>query len=173
LLPANILDRFTTYFHAQSGATEEAAESASTRKLLLSKSLELTLKHPVLGVGPGEFMEGEAKEAAEKGQRGIWHYTHNSYTELSSECGILGLMLYVIALWKAFFGLSWIRKRFPSASTRRAALFVQITVLMTAVGAFFLSIAYGGILYAILGLSAAFQMAATREYKEQQLAASA
>lgn len=166
LLPANILNRFTTFLHADSAASNEAAESANTRRVLLSKSLELTLKHPVLGVGPGEFMEGEAKEAMARGERGIWHYTHNSYTELSSECGILGLVFYVIALWKCFHGLTWIRKRFPRFSTRRAAMFVQTTVLMSAIGAFFLSIAYGGILYAIIGLSACMQLAAKREYKE-------
>jgi hypothetical protein len=39
---------------------------------------------------------------------------------------------------------------------------------MAAIGAFFLSIAYGGILYAILGLSAALQLAVARERREMQ-----
>jgi hypothetical protein len=37
---------------------------------------------------------------------------------------------------------------------------------MAAIGAFFLSIAYGGILYAVLGVSAALQLAVGRERKE-------
>jgi len=41
-----------------------------------------------------------------------------------------------------------------------------MSVLMSAVGAFFLSIAYGGLLYAMLGLSAAMQLAAAREQRE-------
>jgi O-antigen ligase len=172
LLPQRILERFTTVFNAQSAASEEAAESATTRKMLLTRSLELTLEHPILGVGPGEFMDAEAKEAMAKGQKGMWHYTHNSYTELSSECGIVGLLFYVFAFWRAFSGLSRIRDRFPRAMVRRAALFVQITVLMSAIGAFFLSIAYGGILYAILGLSMAMQIATANEYKEMKAQAS-
>ena len=170
LLPPEIQQRFTTYFNASSGVSEEAAESAATRRFLLERSLKLTAEHPLLGVGPGMFMEGEAKEALAKGQRGIWHYTHNSYTELSSECGIIGLAFYAFAMWRSYRGLSRIRDRYPVFMVRRAALFVQIAVLIAAIGAFFLSIAYGGIVYAIMGLSMAFQMAADREFKELRAA---
>jgi O-antigen ligase len=166
LLPPNILGRFTTIFQAKSAGAEEAAESAETRKMLLGKSLDMTLHHPILGVGPGQFMVAEAREAMAAGHRGVWHYTHNSYTELSSECGIPGLIFYLAAFWRAYRGLTPIRNRYPRASTRRAAMFVQMAVLMAAIGAFFLSIAYGGILYAVLGVSAALQLAVGRERKE-------
>jgi len=166
LLPPEIQQRFTTYFNASSGLSQEAAESAATRKALLTKSLQMTLEHPILGVGPGMYMEGEAKEAMAQGHRGFWHYTHNSYTELSSETGIIGLAFYVFALWRSYRGLSRVRDRFPVYMVRRAALFVQIAVLIAAIGAFFLSIAYGGIVYAIIGLSMAFQLAARREWQE-------
>ncbi len=165
-LPHKIVERFTTYFQSQSEATAEAAASAETRKVLLIRSLELTAKHPLFGVGPGEFVDAEAKDAEANGERGLWHYSHNSYTELSSECGLTGLILYLIAFWRAFRGLSPLRDRFPRALGRRAALFVQITVVIAAVGAFFLSIAYGGVVYCILGLSAAMQLAAKKEYRE-------
>jgi O-antigen ligase len=168
LLPPQILERFTTYFKAGSAGAEEAAESATTRKMLLTRSLQLTMEHPIVGVGPGEFMDAEAKEAMAKGERGVWHYTHNSYTELSSETGIVGLVLYIIAFWRAYHGLSFLRNKYPRATVRRAAVFLQIAIVMSAIGAFFLSIAYGGLLYAILGLSAALQLAATKEYKEIQ-----
>lgn len=170
LLPPEIQQRFTTYFNASSGMSQEAADSAATRKFLLERSLKLTAEHPFLGVGPGMFMEGEAKKAFEEGHRGVWHYTHNSYTELSSECGLIGLAIYCFAMWRSYRGLSRIRDRYPVYMVRRAALFVQIAVLIAAVGAFFLSIAYGGIVYAIMGLSMAFQMAADREFKGSRAA---
>lgn len=166
LLPPEIQQRFTTYFNASSGVSQEAADSAATRRFLLERSLKLTFEHPLLGVGPGMFMEGEAKEAMAKGQRGVWHYTHNSYTELSSECGFVGLFIYCFAMWRSYRGLSRIRDRYPIYMVRRAALFVQIAVLIAAIGAFFLSIAYGGIVYAIIGLSMAFQMAARKEWQD-------
>jgi hypothetical protein len=52
----------------------------------------------------------------------------------------------------------------------RGALFLQIAVLMSCVGAFFLSIAYSGLLYAILGISAAYKQAVEKESKEYQAA---
>jgi O-antigen ligase len=165
LLPPEIQQRFTTYFNASSGISQEAADSAATRKYLLERSLVLTMEHPLLGVGPGMFMEGEARKSMQEGHRGIWHYTHNSYTELSSECGIIGLGIYAFAMWRSYRGLSRIRDRYPVAMVRRAGLFVQIAVLIAAIGAFFLSIAYGGIVYAIMGLSMSFQMAAGREWQ--------
>jgi hypothetical protein len=39
---------------------------------------------------------------------------------------------------------------------------------MSCVGAFFLSIAYSGLLYAILGISAAYQAAVARELREAE-----
>jgi hypothetical protein len=61
--------------------------------------------------------------------------------------------------------LSPYRSRFPNGRVRRAALCIQIAVLVTAIGAFFLSIAYSGIFYPVMGISAAFQLAAARQYK--------
>lgn len=168
LLPQKIMERFTTYFQASSAASEEAAESAETRKLLLTKSLAITAEHPLFGVGPGEFMDAEAGEAMSKGHKGVWHYTHNSYTELSSEIGIPGVVLFLIAFYRCYKGLTPIRDRYPKKRARDAALFLQIVVIVSAIGAFFLSIAYSGILYAIMGLSAALQQAAAREYKQDR-----
>ena len=90
-LPKGIRERFTTYFEAHSVQGEEAAASAEARKLLLIRSLELTAEHPLFGVGPGEFIDAEAGEAKEEGRAAMWHFSHNSYTELSSETGITGL----------------------------------------------------------------------------------
>ena len=93
------------------------------------------------------------------------HFTHNSYTELSSETGFVGLALFVMAFFRCYKGLSPIRDRSPDGRVRRGALFLQIAVLMTAIGAFFLSIAYSGLLYAIMGISAAYQLAGAKEIK--------
>jgi len=166
LLPDKILDRFTTYFVAKSAAQAEAASSAQTRKLLFMRSIQLSFEHPILGVGPGEFMDAEAEEAAAAGKQALWHYTHNSYTELSSETGFPGLILFLWAFYRGYRGLSPIRNRYRYSQVGRAALFLQIGVLMSCVGAFFLSIAYSGLLYAILGISAAFQLAVNKEIQE-------
>jgi O-antigen ligase len=166
LLPQQISDRFTTFFKASSAAQAEAAASAETRKILFMRSVVLSFEHPILGVGPGEFIDAEAQEAVAAGKRPLWHFTHNSYTELSSETGFPGLFLFLFAFWRAYAGLSRIRSKYKYQLVGRAALFLQIAVLMSCVGAFFLSIAYSGLLYAILGISAAYQQAVEREVKE-------
>jgi O-antigen ligase len=162
-LPQRIKDRFMTYFEAHSAQSEEAAGSAESRKMLLLRGLEMTAEHPFLGVGPGEFMDAEAVEAGEQGRRGMWRYTHNSYVELSSETGIVGCVLFVIALFGAYRGLSPIRNRNPHVRVRRTALFTQIAVLVTAIGAAFLSIAYGGIVVLIIAISATLQAAVAND----------
>jgi O-antigen ligase len=162
-LPGDIKERFTTYFQAHSKQSEEAAMSAEARKQLLIRSLEMTAEHPLLGVGPGEFMDAEGQEAQDKGERGVWSYSHNSYTELSSETGIVGLALFVIPLFGAYRGLSPIRNKNPNVRVRRAALFTQMAVLMTAVGAFFLSIAYGSIVVVVIAISATLQAAVAND----------
>jgi len=165
LLPARITERFTTLFHSSTAASEEAAESAQARQAMLIRGIELTLEHPLLGVGPGEFMDAEAAEDMAVGKRGMWHYTHNAYTELSSETGLPGMAIFLFAFWRSYRGLTRYRNHFPSLRVRRCALCIQVAVLVSAVGAFFLSIAYGGILYPVMGLSAAFQLAAAQQYK--------
>ena len=170
LLPQKIAERFTTYFKASSAAQQEAASSAETRKMLFLRSLQLTMEHPVLGVGPGEFMDAEAIDAQENGKKAMWHFTHNSYTELSSETGIPGLALFLFAFWRSYSGLSRIRSKYKYTRVGRGALFLQIAVLMSCVGAFFLSIAYSGLLYAILGISAAYKQAVEKESKEYEAA---
>ena len=92
LLPQKIMERFTTFFSAHTAAGEEAAESAAARETMLKRGIQMTMEHPIVGVGPGEFIDAEAKEAAAQGHRGLWRYTHNAYTELSSETGLIGLL---------------------------------------------------------------------------------
>jgi O-antigen ligase len=168
LLPQRITERFTTYFTASSSAQAEAANSAAMRKALFLRSIQMSFEHPIVGVGPGEFMDAEAQEAHEAGKMAMWHYTHNSYTELSSETGFPGLLLFLYAFYRGYKGLSKIRTRFRYSRVGRAALFLQIAVVMSCVGAFFLSIAYSGLLYAILGISAAYQAAVARELRQFQ-----
>ena len=170
LLPARISERFTTYFSPKSAASVEAANSADARKVMFLRSVQLSLEHPFFGVGPGEFMDAEAKEAAANNKRGLWKYTHNSYTELSSETGFIGLGLFLYAFFRSYRGMTPIRNRYPNLNARRGALFLQIAILMSMVGAFFLSIAYGGILYGMLGISAAFQQAVANDWKGRKLA---
>lgn len=62
--------------------------SAEQREAMLKKSIELTFKYPILGLGPGNFISAS----------GVSLVTHNTYTQISSETGLPGFILYMMIL---------------------------------------------------------------------------
>jgi putative inorganic carbon (hco3(-)) transporter len=73
--------------------------SADARKELLIKSVEISLTHPLFGIGIGNFGS----------YSNMWMVTHNTYTEFSSEAGIPALVIFVLYLKKAFENLRAVR----------------------------------------------------------------
>jgi O-antigen ligase len=69
-----------------------AYDSAQQRQQLFWRSIEVTLQHPLFGVGLNNFAMVS----------GNWHVTHNSFTEMSSEGGVPAFVLYVLILLRAF-----------------------------------------------------------------------
>ena len=78
-----------------STAGDEAEDSTLQRRALLIRSIEVTVKRPLFGLGIGNFQyysatsTGVAQE--EKG-------THNTYTQVSSETGIPALIMFLMLL---------------------------------------------------------------------------
>lgn len=100
ILPKRLSDRFQTFVSAGSGdLAADALASTDERRAVFWESVRVTLLHPVFGVGPGMFADVQNDLAHAAGQRkGYWLGTHNTYTQLSSECGIPVLILF-LALW--------------------------------------------------------------------------
>jgi O-antigen ligase len=81
------------------GQAAMAAGSSMSRKALRKAAWELTLAHPLLGIGPGMFAVATGSERGENKKDGVgWHETHNTYLQISSEAGIPAALLYVGAL---------------------------------------------------------------------------
>ena len=133
---------------------------------LLRRSLIMTAKHPLFGVGPDQFQVAEAADASASKVRGAWNGTHNVYTQMSSELGIPGMVLYMGALFGSYRGLSAIRKRGRTRHIRQMALFLQTAYFTLIVGAFFLSLGYGGLPFVMIGLSTAFKAAVRRHSRD-------
>jgi len=117
LLPRSVLNRYATLFGGspspedlESRQGEFAEASSDSRTALFLISLEQTVRHPVLGVGIGMFSVAAANAMKTEGKRGKYMQTHNLYTQVSSEMGLPGLVLYVAALWEAISGLRFVRK---------------------------------------------------------------
>ena len=80
---------------------EEAEESEASRMYLFQKSLLYTIQFPIFGVGPDQFSNYEGGMSVAAGKTGVWHATHCSWTQVSSECGIPALIFYACGVGSA------------------------------------------------------------------------
>jgi putative inorganic carbon (HCO3(-)) transporter len=137
-----------------SGDAASSYESSQQRQGLFWRSLEVTRKYPLFGVGTGNF----------KALSGNWHVTHNAYTEMSSEGGIPALILYALILWSGFRNIR-ATKRFANSQreTNLLAKALQASLIGYLTGAFFLSIATGFFGYFLVTYSTALFLIA-KEY---------
>jgi O-antigen ligase len=113
--------------------TAAAFESARGRRQLFWRSIEVTMEHPIFGIGPGNFPQVS----------GLWHTTHNSFTLMSSEGGFPALILYVLILWCGFKNLEAVKRlprRRPESILLARALLGSLAGYT--VGSAFLSVAY-------------------------------
>ena len=132
--------------------------STESRRALLVESLTRTIQNPLFGVGPGMFplySDYAAKQAGYK--RGHWQPTHNLFTQISSECGIPALLLYLAGLFLTVSELRSLRsapQMFPGAQVlRETAGYLLMALYGVLAAGMFLSIAYGTIVYVVLALS--------------------
>jgi O-antigen ligase len=121
-------DRLRTIANPQADVTG----SAQARQRLLIRSVEETLRHPLLGVGPGVFYT----------LSGDWHQSHNTFLQLTSECGIPSLILFLMLTRRAFKN-----SKILGPSERRDEVWYYAAGLRSAmvgylVGGFFLGTAY-------------------------------
>ena len=120
--------------------------SAAARRELLIMSLKLTATHPIFGVGPGNF------ESVTQ----TWFVTHNTYTQLSSEVGIPGLLLFLLILRRVFRNLKDVTKTERFRSDPQVEIFASALRASFAgylLGAFFASYAYELFIYALVAFT--------------------
>ena len=149
---------------------EMATTSARQRLRLLMISIQLTVTHPIFGVGPGQFTVAENDIAQDEGySRGAWRGTHNTYTEISSEAGIPALILFIGCLVYGMRELFAIRKRYRNFSDPRSkeiqvvAFGLQIVLLAHIVFYCFEHVAYSMAMPMLVGLIFAFSRAVRDE----------
>lgn len=171
LLPPSTRQRLTS-FSEGADASEEALESSAIREYLLKKSVVDTLAHPMFGVGPDEFGLYNGMTTPESLTNGdpehyiLWRETHNSYTQISSECGIPALVFYLAAGISTFGLLAKIRKRATGPDRREivtAANCMTIGLMAYSIAIFFVNFAYYYQFPVISGLVVAMWFAINRK----------
>jgi O-antigen ligase len=169
-LPTNLRERYFTWFSSDATDQDLSADIASTqaRRYFFVQSLKLTMEHPLFGMGPGQFAGVNWETSRAAGVHVAAQPTHNSYTEVSSETGIPGLILFAGTLVLSFRSTYRIAKltenneSLKALSNTATCVFVSVTAFL--IGAFFLSLSYSPLVTVALGLSAALQSVAADEF---------
>lgn len=124
--------------------------SSDQRSQLLQRSLLVTARNP-WGIGIGNFPI--------VGIRNL--QTHNAFTQVSSELGILGLLAYLVFIISPFRKLSAIERRLFDKDSLDwfyyLAIGLQASIIGYMVSSFFASVAYGWFIYFLIAYAVAFR----------------
>jgi O-antigen ligase len=132
----------------------DAAASTEQRLQLLNKAIELSVKHPIFGVG----LQGFGAVS------GLWRAEHNTFLQLSNAAGLPALALFLILVYCTFLNLrNAERLAMPHSKIWRLAGALRASCWALLVGACFLNLATYFFPYFLIGFAAATHQIALRE----------
>ncbi len=171
IAPERAFQRTLSFSDNHSPISAEARESMESREYVLRQSISFTFEHPLVGVGPGQFSTYEGNQSRAEGKHGYWRETHNSFTKVSSECGVPALIFYLAAIILTFRLLGTIRKQAQGVSglenIATAVFSMRLAMIGFCVAIFFLNFAYTFYLPAMTGL--AIGICNATEYRRQAI----
>jgi O-antigen ligase len=126
--------------------------SAETRRGELFRSIIVAVRHPLLGIGMGNYQPNMSYNGL---------VTHNSYTQVASEMGMVALFLYLTFIVTPIRKLAAVaRQTFATKENSNfyyLALGLQASLLVFLVSSFFLSVAYAWNIYYLVGYAVCFR----------------
>lgn len=134
-LPTSTIERLSTVLDAfnpqeQHGEMTEAEASAFERHEIMHDAIQATIEHPVVGVGAGMFTQYRWDVMLRpNGQHKPYLPAHNTYLEISSECGFPGVISYLIFLGLIYSQIRAMRKftiARPAAPTQELMLSITL-----------------------------------------------
>src|SRR5262249_13521506 len=111
--PSKYRARLLTIFTMEGDSVDPSGASAAHRLELLKQSLDITVKHPIFGVGAGNFPI----------VAGDWQVAHNTYTEIASEAGFPGLLIFLFLIRAAYVSIRDARSRAAEGRDEELKLF--------------------------------------------------
>ena len=143
-----------SYFGRISSIVNSGADftgSSSQRTEILKRSILVTLRYPLTGVGMGNFHFKSVHELV----------THNAYTQVSSEMGIPALIVYLMLMIYPLRRLRRIEAETLDDPQRRKyyywAIGIQASIVAYMVASFFASVAYYWYIYYLVGYAVALR----------------
>ena len=115
------------------------------------------------------FAEAREREAAKQGKHVAFLVTHNIYTQVSSECGIPALVIFIMILVSIFRTATKIQRLSsgrPEPSMKAVAAVasaLRYSVLAYATTSLFLSVAYQTLLPTLAGMVVALEYSMARQ----------
>jgi O-antigen ligase len=147
LAPGTYFDRIGTIFNSASDSTG----SSSQRTEILKRSVRVTLRYPLFGVGVGNFHHKSVHELV----------THNAYTQVSSEMGIPALVIYLMLMIYPLRRLRQIEAETENRPDKRRfhylSIGIQASIVAYMVSSFFGAVAYQWYVYFIVGYAVALR----------------
>jgi O-antigen ligase len=164
VVPSELRTRYMTIFKTDRTATtshgaESALDSSNARKELFRNAFILTYRHPIFGVGLGQFSVQSFNLCVERGLTGMWFTCHDIFGLVSAEIGIPGLIFFCGCLISCLRLLSRISKLAPATPELEELSRLGNTLLMSMVAflacGIFNTQAYSYQLPVLAGLAAA------------------
>jgi len=146
LAPGNYGVRILSIF----GLAADPVGSSDQRRELLERSIIVTLRNP-WGIGIGNFPIVGIHNLV----------THNAFTQVSSEIGVLGLLAYLIFMVSPFRKLAAIERtllaRGESDWFYYMSIGLQASIVAYMVSSFFVAVAYNWFIYYLIAYAVAFR----------------
>ena len=124
--------------------------SSDQRRELLERSIIVTLRNP-WGIGIGNFPIVGVHNLV----------THNAFTQVSSEIGLLGLLAYMIFMVSPFRKLGAIERTLSATGEHDwfyyLAIGLQASIIGYMVSSFFVAVAYNWFIYYLIAYAVAFR----------------
>ena len=142
LMPSEFTGRLLSVF----GGSADGG-SAVSRQNLLIRSILVTLRHPLLGIGMGNFHSVSIHEQV----------SHNAYTQVSAEMGLPAMIIYVIFIVAAIRRMGRIERETYDSRSRTPVYYLAVGLQAALVGymvcSFFASVAYLWYIYYLVAFA--------------------
>ncbi len=180
IVSRNLIERYATMLHstdapAKSMDVESANESTNARRGLMKLALLLTLRHPVFGVGIGQFTYQAVDLSISRGESPLWFTCHDIYLLVSSETGLPGFFCYmavIVSMYRILFRLQRGKDRGPDQKEVADLAFCMLASLTAfLVCGVFNTSAYTSQIPMLAGLISALDRVSAPVLQEQQLPA--
>src|SRR5262252_892899 len=142
----------------------DASGSAQQRVDLLERGLDLSLRHPIIGLGMGNFHIYSIHEKV----------AHNGYVETTAELGLIGLLAYLILILAPLRALARIEMETMKSGAgvdldaKYLSIGLQTALIAYMINSFFLSIQYLWYLYYAAGFAVALRLIYAAEKATQE-----